>query len=116
MMLITHFFTAYLGISRYGPTSSVTEERMLASALQHDELQNWSIYEERDGKYTFKLRFHSKKVSHISSCAIQDSEQINSESFKRKSAKQKLRDNKRTEDFQNKRVTRTRVLQLNEII
>ncbi len=88
-------------------------QRMLASALQHDELQNWSVYEERDGKYTFKLRFNSKKVSHISSVDSIDNIPIHSESFKRKSAKQKSRDNKRSENFQ--RLTRSQSRKTGEL-
>ena len=62
-----------------------TLDRMLATALSHDELKGWSIYTERDGKYCIKLRFEPVKDSHFGQSGDR-------KAFKEKSLKQRERD------------------------
>ena len=84
--------------------------RMLASSCENDQLKNWSVYEERDGVYTFKIRFIPSKVNHIGSA---DSEvqspvkSVHNIAFKQKNEKQLLRDRNRFQDWSEKRVTRS---------
>lgn len=88
-------------------------ERMLTAAVQSDTLRNWSIYQERDGVYTFKLRFISRKVCHILEPmhSMDSTKQNNSEVYKRKNAYQINRDMSRAEEFYNRRVTRSQTVQ-----
>ena len=69
---------------------------MLDSAIQFDELTNWSIYQESDGKYTFKIKFSPGKVSHIDSPERTPTRGTHMKSFKLKSDKQQQRDNNRS--------------------
>ena len=80
---------------RHGVTQCM--QRMLESAIQFDELKNWSIYQDNDGKYTFKIRFVPRKVSHIDSTERTPVETNHMISYKRKSDKQLNRDRRRVE-------------------
>ena len=82
-------------------------QRMLESALQFDELKNWSIYQENDGKYTFKIRFVPRNVSHIDSPEPALVEANHMKSFKQKSVKQLSRDNKRAAEHRRRQPQRT---------
>ncbi len=85
--------------------------RMLASACENDQLKNWSVYEERDGVYTFKIRFVPIKVSHngsdISEIQPPVAKNVHNCAFKQKSDKQFARDRNRFSDWKDKRVTRS---------
>lgn len=83
-------------------------ERMLNTALQYDSLKNWSIYEERDGVYTFKLRFIPRKGSHVKPTSSDIPKQTHStKSYKRKTTKNVIRDKERNEAYLNRRITRS---------
>ena len=76
--------------------------RMLEVSCSNDVLRNWSIYQERDGSYTFKIRFDSQKSRHVENSTPAIPRELSS--FKRKSAKQQSRDNDRHVAWQERRV------------
>ena len=87
--------------------------RMLASAVENDQLKNWSVYEEKDGVYTFKIRFIPTKDRHIGKDSHAPAEVSHSSvacSYRRKSSKQLARDSQRNQDWNNRRVTRSQAL------
>ena len=79
--------------------------RMLESSCAHDQLKNWSIYEEKDGVYTFKIRFQPNVSRHIEDLKPDNSSRTNT--FKRKNARQMSRDNARNKSWQERRITRS---------
>ena len=88
--------------------------RMLESACDNDVLKNWSVYQEKEGVYSFKIRFVSSPVRHVENSSGDNppaaSKQVLS-SFKRKNARQVERDNKRQLEFNARRVTRSQTCQ-----
>ena len=84
--------------------------RMLTSACENDKLKNWSIYQERDGVYSFKIRFVPANVGHIdqdSNSSVQPPAKTVHCAFKQKSESQLRRDRNRFQDWNNMRVTRS---------
>lgn len=85
--------------------------RMLEVSCVNDSLKNWSVYEERDGSYTFKIRFSPSVSRHIEdSCMpIPTSKSSTVKNvFKRKSQSQIDRDSARNKAFQEKTRPNTR--------
>ena len=86
--------------------------RLLEVSCANDSVKNWSIFEERDGCYTFKIRFVQNKDRHIEyiegtgSPAIPSSP-IGNTVFKRKSPKQVERDNERSKAYQDRIMNRS---------
>ncbi len=88
--------------------------RMLESACVNDQLKNWSIYEEKDGVYTFKIRFVSQEKGHVESSAtsvMENTQSVNRCAFKQKNSRQLERDSERNKAWiqrrMDKRVTRS---------
>ena len=84
--------------------------RMLEVSCSNDVLRNWSIYEERDGSYTFKIRFDSQKSRHVENSSPVVPCELSS--FKKKSAKQQSRDNDRHKAWQERRITRSQTARI----
>ena len=84
--------------------------RMLDVSCEVDQLKNWSVYQERDGCYTFKIRFLPNNSRHVDDQPIPSNI---SSTFKRKSSKQIDRDCERNKAFQEKRITRSQTSRLN---
>ena len=86
--------------------------RMLEVSCASDVLKNWSIYQEKDNSYCFKIRFVSNGSRHIEQ-DISNSHMPSSNvkdvnrSFKKKSQSQLNRDKARSQDWHDKRVTRS---------
>ena len=87
--------------------------RMLESACDNDVLKSWSVYQEKEGVYSFKIRFVSSPVRHVEHSSGDNPPAAikQSGSFKRKNAKQVERDNKRQLEFNSRRVTRSQTCQ-----
>ena len=81
--------------------------RMLTSACENDQLKNWSVYEERDGNYTFKIRFMPKEYRHIEVSSSQVQGKNQQSAYKRKSDNQIARDKRRSEERKNRAITRS---------
>ena len=91
-------------------------QRMLESACVNDQLKNWSIYEEKDGVYTFKIRFISQEKRHIESSAtgsMENTQVVNKCAFKQKSAKQLERDSARNKAWQQRRISKSQTAETN---
>ena len=84
--------------------------RMLDVSCINDQLKNWSIYQEKDGCYTFKIRFSPSNSRHIEDIPAPPNRNL---SFKCKSRKQFDRDLNRNKAFQEKRVTRSQTAKKN---
>ena len=85
--------------------------RMLEVSCSNDSLKNWSVYQERDGSYTFKIRFSTNTSRHIddNSTPLQDSCSSGVKSaFKRKTRSQIDRDSARSKVFQERSRPSTR--------
>ena len=83
--------------------------RMLEVSCVNDSLRNWSVYQERDGSYTFKIRFSPSLDRHIEDSSIpvpNGSSSSVKNVYKRKSRSQINRDNTRCKAFQEKEKTR----------
>ena len=82
--------------------------RMLEGSCANDDLKNWSVYEEKDGSYTFKIRFIPKSDRHIGNNCVQTMSSSSVKcAFKRKSQKQVDRDCMRNQAYQDRRITRS---------
>ena len=83
--------------------------RMLEGSCENDKLKNWSVYEEKDGCYTFKIRFIPNSDRHIGDISVHSPIQSSNVqcAFKRKNEKQINRDFERNKVYQEKRITRS---------
>ena len=83
--------------------------RMLEGSCVNDNLKNWSIYEEKDGSYVFKIRFIPNCDRHIEDNhrPVPISNSSVKCSFKRKNQKQVDRDYVRNQAYQDRRITRS---------
>ena len=83
--------------------------RMLGGSCENDKLKNWSVYEEKDGCYTFKIRFIPNSDRHIGDIQVHSPIQSSNVqcAFKRKNEKQINRDFERNKVYQEKRITRS---------
>ena len=94
--------------------------RLLEVSCANDSVKNWSVFEERDGCYTFKIRFVQNKDRHIEfiegtgSPVIPSSPVVNTV-FKRKSAKQVERDNGRNKAYRERISTRSQTAEQSSV-